>query len=310
MSDSCQVCQEILSKKSPGVQCGSCELFYHANSLCCDVNKQHLSLIDSLPGGRWLCAQCRVASPPPRRGTRARSAKTAAGPVSRPVADMNPELDLIRQEIREMKGSVDFCSNKISDFEGMLHGMSNLIKITEGLKSENAQLRERISSMNQRLNAVEQHSRSNSVEIQDIPEKSGENLLQIIDTIGTSLGHSIARSDIDYVTRVPTKLPSKPKHIVVRFVSKLNRDAFLAKAKTKCQENENRGLEIEGLSNKFYINEHLTTMNKILHKATREAAKQHRYKFVWIKNGNILVRKSDTSRIMNISSEADISKMK
>lgn len=324
MSNQCVSCVKPLSKKFPGLPCGACERYYHANAVCCDVNKQHLSLIGTLPGGRWLCGGCRTHSPAPRRNTRSQKGIAASlsrdddGDDGEELADrsgdrsfssMNAELELLRSEIREMRRSVDFCSNKISDFEDLVRNLKGLNKLVEDLKSENKHLREQMTSLNVKMNAIEQHTKSNSVEIQDIPESKGENLFQIVDCIGNFLGHPLKKEKIDSIVRVPTRVPLKPKHIIVRFVSKLDRDEFLSKAKDKRLQSNNRCLSIDGISNRFFVNEHLTTTNKILHKKARDAAKEHKYKFVWVQNGNILLRKDDKSKIIQISSEIDISKI-
>jgi hypothetical protein len=43
----------------------------------------------------------------------------------------------------------------------------------------------------------------------------------------------------------------------------------------------------------IYISEHLTPINKSLHAATRIWAKENHYKYVWVRNGKILIRKDN-----------------
>lgn len=322
MSNQCFSCAKPLSKRFPGLPCGACDKCYHANSVCSDVNKQHLSIIGTLPGGQWFCSGCRTSSPA-HRNTRSRAG--ISGSLSRDddggdaedggdrsftsFASMNTEFGLLRNEVREMKRSVDFCSDKITDFEDLLKTLKDLHKLTEDLRSENKHLKEQVSSLNSKLNSMEQHMKSNIIEIQDIPESKDENLFKVIDCIGSFIGHPLKKEKIDNIIRVPTRVLSKPKHIIVKFLSKLDKDEFMAKAKNKRLQMNNRCLSIDGISNKFFINEHLTTANKILHKRVRDAAKEHKYKFVWVQNGSILVRKDDRSKIIQISSEVDISKI-
>jgi len=63
------------------------------------------------------------------------------------------------------------------------------------------------------------------------------------------------------------------------------------------------------IENKIYINERLTKEKRILHSKTRAAGKEHNYKFVWISNVDILIRKNDNSKITRIRSTDDIERM-
>lgn len=57
-------------------------------------------------------------------------------------------------------------------------------------------------------------------------------------------------------------------------------------------------MDVEELSCGLYINEHIKAKNKILFRYTRVATKGKQYKFVWIQNGNILIRKDNKSNIL------------
>lgn len=109
-------------------------------------------------------------------------------------------------------------------------------------------------------------------------------------------------TSLNYVTRVPTKIANKRKNIIVRFVSKIKRDDFLAACRSMRRSNTNplKGLRVDGVADEIFVNEHLTIQNKILFKETRTVARSKGYSFVWTQNGNILVRKDQTSKIIQI----------
>ena len=59
-----------------------------------------------------------------------------------------------------------------------------------------------------------------------------------------------------------------------------------------------------------FINHDLTTENQSLYKKTRDFKKQENYKFAWVSHeGKIFLRKSDTSKILNITSEEVLKKL-
>ncbi|KAG5869564.1 hypothetical protein JTB14_035890 [Gonioctena quinquepunctata] len=100
-----------------------------------------------------------------------------------------------------------------------------------------------------------------------------------------------------------------PKNAIVRFYSREVRDQFLASAKLKRQNGENmrRSIRVNDVLSNLYINENLTLHNKIIFKVTRDFAKTYGYKFVWVKNAKIFLRKDDQSHAKLIRSSSNLS---
>ncbi|XP_044767199.1 uncharacterized protein LOC123323120 [Coccinella septempunctata] len=305
----CGKCTNSLTGKSPGLQCGgACKQFFHANNRCSDVTKNQLSLINNLPGGNWLCVKCRSMRditdlPVESDGEDIDGDRTEVAGIenlTKIIADLN-------RNVRELRTSVEFCSGKITDFEKKLSKLDDTIKLTNQLKKENESMKKEISDLNHRMNKLEQHSRENNIEIMDVPEKKKENLFEIMTKIISYVNHEVRPEGLDFITRVPTKLTNKPKNIVVKFRSKIEKQNFLAAVKLKrTEQGGKQGFKIDNVSPRCFINEHLTTVNKILYKSAREAAHNNNFKYVWVQNGNILARKDDTSKILHIMSESDL----
>lgn len=57
---------------------------------------------------------------------------------------------------------------------------------------------------------------------------------------------------------------------------------------------------------KIFVNERLTKSKKALFTQARAAKKNKKYKYVWISNADILVRKNESSKITKIKSSQDI----
>ncbi|KAL4104496.1 hypothetical protein QTP88_019792 [Uroleucon formosanum] len=60
---------------------------------------------------------------------------------------------------------------------------------------------------------------------------------------------------------------------------------------------------------KIFINEPLTKNKRILFEKTRSTAKEKNYKFVWITNAEILIRKDESSRISHTRASNDPQKI-
>ncbi|XP_060875910.1 uncharacterized protein LOC132949150 [Metopolophium dirhodum] len=73
-------------------------------------------------------------------------------------------------------------------------------------------------------------------------------------------------------------------------------------------------LTTEKMSNEWpkeniYANERLTKLRRTLFYQTKVAATTKEYKFVWVSNGDILVRKNENSKIVKIKSSQDINNL-
>ncbi|CAH2211129.1 jg3024 [Pararge aegeria aegeria] len=68
-------------------------------------------------------------------------------------------------------------------------------------------------------------------------------------------------------------------------------------------------LGIPGIKRAIYVMEHLSLKNKKLHAATRLAAKEQKYEYVWIRNGRIFVRKNNESGALWIKNTEALSNL-
>lgn len=59
-------------------------------------------------------------------------------------------------------------------------------------------------------------------------------------------------------------------------------------------------LGIGGISSSVYVAKHLSRANKMLHAAARAKAKDLSYKFVWVRNGRVFMRKNETSHFIHV----------
>ncbi|XP_074042435.1 uncharacterized protein [Leptinotarsa decemlineata] len=234
--------------------------------------------------------------------------------ATNPLEEIREELRQIREQQAMLLQSVNFCSNKISDFENELSKLKEHLKKTDQILNENKKLKSDLVALQTKVNDLDQASRSNNLEIQGIPEKRNEDLLNIVEKIGAYINYNVTPHTVDYALRVQSNHNSSDttsKNIIVKFTFKKERDLFLMAVKTKRIRNNNSAkMSLDGISDaSIYINEHLTLANKLLYKDVRAAARDKQYKYVWVKNGVIFCRKDDSSRIIAIKSQELLEKM-
>lgn len=86
------------------------------------------------------------------------------------------------------------------------------------------------------------------------------------------------------------------------------RKDFLSKVKSM-RLNANMIHNNWSMDSKIYVNERLTKNRKTLFSKTRLACKEKRYKYVWVNNSEILVKKDDGEKTLRIKSDRDINKL-
>ena len=94
---------------------------------------------------------------------------------------------------------------------------------------------------------------------------------------------------------------------MVRFLKRKSRQAFLQSAKE-------RKITAKDVNTNFpedpvYVNEHLTPERKILLGMAKKKKNELRWKFAWVKDGKIMMRKTERSKIVRINNEEDLRKI-
>ncbi|KAG7307677.1 hypothetical protein JYU34_007898, partial [Plutella xylostella] len=146
-----------------------------------------------------------------------------------------------------------------------------------------------------------------------------ENLTQVVNVLSNKLGVQLDPRDVDDVRRVGARgggggggsggsggagagAMERPRPVVLTFTRRAPRDQLLRAAKVR------RGLttdmlELAGNSRRVYVNEHLTRENRVLFSKARALGAELKFKYVWTSNGNIFMRRSETSSVLRVTSE-------
>uniref|UniRef100_A0A2A4IW47 FP protein C-terminal domain-containing protein n=1 Tax=Heliothis virescens TaxID=7102 RepID=A0A2A4IW47_HELVI len=229
------------------------------------------------------------------------------------INTINKELEPVRDEMKEIVKSMFFINAKFDEIEKRQQTCNDTVL---KLELENEELKKTIGDLQVRINIIEQQSRSNNLEIQCMPENKNENLYDIITKLANVVNCDIKEKDILHCSRIAKSNPSstRPRSIIVQLASPRLRDVLLASTikynKNNPQEKLNSAhLGISGHTSPVYIMEHLSPANKALHAAARIKAKEKDYKYVWVRNGKVFVRKTDGSEYLLIKNMNSLSKI-
>lgn len=234
------------------------------------------------------------------------------------TTEVKNEISALRQEQTTIKQTVSDLSQEVSSVKDSMQYHSDQY---DDLKKQVDSLSTQVNNMNKsgssitllesKIDTLEQQARQCNIEITNLTERKGENLTALLETSGNTINCTIHKNDIVSVHRVPHSRPDnkKPKNVIVKFTTRTLRDNVMSAHRLNKSLTTGQ-LGISGVDEKVFINEHLTLKNKQLFRQVREIAKKHDYKYTWIKNATILVRKSDSSPIFAIRGEKDLEKIK
>ncbi|KAL0818862.1 hypothetical protein ABMA28_008181 [Loxostege sticticalis] len=225
--------------------------------------------------------------------------------ISCMMNDMNVSLQKLSSENTVIRES-------LSEMQTRVNELKNCVDVIEKKVSDACLVTDKVTALQTKLDMMEQQARECNIEISNLPERRNENLLSLVEQLGTVIKVPIPMAQVTSVHRVPhaTSNNNRPKNVIVKLASRILRDNVVAASRLMKGRLTSNQLSIQGTVHNIYVNEHLTLRNKLLFRSVREEAKKNSYKYVWVKHGVILVRKSDTSPIQAIRNEQEISKIK
>ncbi|CAG9133312.1 unnamed protein product [Plutella xylostella] len=238
------------------------------------------------------------------------------------LRQMQEVFNGMKREMTEFTASLNYTSEDIVQFRQELTEMKGQLKELDFYKSEVKTLRAEVLELRQVLADKEQRHFLKDVEITGLTESNGENLTQVVNVLSNKLGVQLDPRDVDDVRRVGARgggggggsggagagAMERPRPVVLTFTRRAPRDQLLRAAKVR------RGLttdmlELAGNSRRVYVNEHLTRENRVLFSKARALGAELKFKYVWTSNGNIFMRRSETSSVLRVTSEATLEKL-
>ncbi|KAL4136058.1 hypothetical protein QTP88_007626 [Uroleucon formosanum] len=177
----------------------------------------------------------------------------------------------MEKNIEELMKSVSFMSAQLDNFSN---------KLDNKIVTENKLLSKEVVILKSKIDEIEHYNLGISVNITGIPKTQNENSYRI-------------NTYISKRSLIVAKLATLEMKI------NLIRNVKSNKLTTDKMSN---GWPKENI----YMNERLTKLRRTLFYQTKIATTTKNYKFIWVSNGDILMRKNENSKILKIKSSQDI----
>lgn len=232
---------------------------------------------------------------------------------SQTLQQLQDAFIVMKREMLDFTQSLNSTSSDISMFRSELNNVKEEIKELDRYKSEVTSLRTEVKELRQELQYQNQRQFLKDVEINGITEHRGENLAHIVSVVATTLGAELDPRDIDDVRRVGVNGGdsggvARPRPIILTMTRRAPRDILLRAARVRRGLTSDK-LDIPGKPSKVFLNEHLTRPNRVLYSKSRATGRELGFKFVWTKDGNIFMRRTETSPVLRVTSESILDKL-
>lgn len=216
---------------------------------------------------------------------------------------------VIQEEITSVKASMKFINDSFEEFRADVKGfrqeLTEAKKQTLEVQKESTRVVRELKEVKRELVELKQYSRRANLEVKGIPMNDEDDLDTIFTTMASCLETDVSVADVDVIHRVPTRKPGPP-NVIIKFVSKCKRDKFLQSAKKHRLNARALGFDT---SEPVFVNEHLCPENKILLGKAIQAKREKNWKFAWVAEGKILLRKTEKSRAVHVACEEDLDKI-
>lgn len=293
----CKKCKLFLSlTKDEVIKCkGTCEAVYHKK---CIQNIKQFQKSE-------MCEVCAESGKSPKTMAPQIAIDVKKATVESLLAEVNDKLEIIYQtqkKIDDLAEHVDFYAEK---YQQMVVFKENAEKKIASLENKNTHLQKVNSALEERIIRLEQKETEKCIEIFGLDENKNEDTMQLAKTIAQKL--KLDSNNIEETRRVGRNKEgeSRPRTIVVTLRSKAAKKEWIQHRKT-CLTND----DILSNSNgkRFYINENLTkNMRQVLWNAKQML--KDKYKYIWVQDQKVLIKKDDNSKIRAIRTTDDINRI-
>lgn len=218
------------------------------------------------------------------------------------------ELSKLSACFSDLKCSLELTDRDLKDTNKKVCDIEKRVTKTEKLEKQVANLQDTVFKLQTENNLQQQWARQLNVELFGIPESC--DVSDAILRLSKHVEANLVAEDILSTSRVQSMNPMKgqPRKIIARMKNRVIKDNFISSVK-KHRGLSSSDLGLPGEPFKIFANDHLTSQNKMLYKSCRAKASELGFKYVWIKNCKIYMRRDDTSTHIIINTEKDLKKL-
>ncbi len=198
------------------------------------------------------------------------------GDLKKKIGDLEQEVDTLKSENAKRKRQI------------------------ERLEYSNSKKQSVIDQLRTKIDEFEQEKYSTCVQIVGLPENKdeSEDTKQLTKVFKEKAGVKIKSSDVVEIRRMGKKNHAKIRNIILKFKDKETKEKIYVERKKLMQVGNPR--------KSLYINDCLTQHRQQLLYSARQLVKEKKLYAAWSQHGNVLVRKTESSKITQVTDNTDL----
>ncbi|KAL1446617.1 hypothetical protein WDU94_012205 [Cyamophila willieti] len=330
----CSECNGKLPKNGNHVHCHLCDSDYHFH--CTSLSERSYKSMSQAKKLAWPCQECRKSKSSQVNVKRNSRKKSESDPedsddgelntsesetkVGRGSRKNNKSIESLFEEfesklwkkmsrkLTDIEEFMGFASSKIDDFTKLMKEVQKKFVTMEveqeKMRQENMEMKSKCKILEARVNENEQMFNRNKIEISNIPStvnNTNEVVSKVLEKVN---GEKIEEKS--YATEI--RKFENQVNVIVHFESVVQRDKIIKKKRAE------RTVKLGGVMNNadetnIYINESLTPYNAKLYAEAKKIKREKNYAFIWVRDGKILLKKTEQSRPMRLMAMDDLGKI-
>ncbi|KAI8441229.1 hypothetical protein MSG28_014878 [Choristoneura fumiferana] len=297
----------------------------------CKYHKGCVAVPDGMAVARdWVCPECK--SKPKRADNNSTPGKGASGspaaaaaPAGAPTPPSGGETEVaaLRREMAEyIAEQREFRAEIRASLKSMGERMDEIERRLDAVESREAevaprggdveQLQQTVERLQLELNDRDQDALLADLDIGQLPEEPGENVVHTVTVLAAKLGVTLEPRDVVFAERVgaPTAAAAagRARRVVVRLTRRQLRDDLLRAARVR-RNVSSADVGQAGPPRRVYVNERLTRVNRQLFHRVREECHRCQWRFSWTRRGRIYARQGEGKQAFCLRSDADLERV-
>lgn len=227
------------------------------------------------------------------------------------LAAISSSQQTVVTKLADFERTLNFYGNKIDDISRIVEIVQQKLalmeKRMEKTENENKDLKAKLQGMEIQLNEVEQNQCNDKIEITGNVTKNTDPIVlteEILVKAGLPPSQVEFRAKKVVKTYKDGEKVQEKASVIVQFRSTDDRNDVMSKIKQEKVFNR-----LENGRAPIYINELLSPYYKKLLFELNTLKRQGSYSYVWVKEGKILVKKTQESKVCRITSMNDLAKI-
>lgn len=218
------------------------------------------------------------------------------------ASEINDSVSQLKADVESIKLSQEFLSGEFDRLKAdITNNKSTIASLTKNVTSINGICttnEKHIEELNYELNSLRQTTMEGHLLICNVIRTTDEKLEDVFNNILTQLNVQCRPEDVQGIARLSSSNKGGLQPILVRFSNSGIKERIIRAARDNPISCDTIGL---GVKQRIYFNHRLTNANRFLLNEARKFKRIHNFKFVWYSNGEIFLRKDETSKAIRVS---------